>query len=113
MTQHGPNCTCGMQGKRVSLDKFIDMEKVKELRIINNRVDCANQALRASAIPDGVSDTKVKLFIAAAIEALADYTTLMSEWWDVVRAQYGFDDGINVYVDFKTGELYYFDTTTC
>ena len=110
---HGPNCTCGIQGARVSLGKYVDADKVKELRIINNRIDCANQALRASAIPDGVSDAKVKMFVAAAIEALADYNMLMSDWWDIARETYKFDEGVNVYVDFKTGELYYFDTKGC
>lgn len=91
---------------RKNLDITVDHEMVKSIKILTERINTANQGFRADAIPKDATEDQAKIFIKSVIEAITNYRQLQSDWWETVKTQYKLSDDLNIYVDFKTGELY-------
>lgn len=98
---------CGqIHNKRIDL-MLASKEDVDEFKLVQNKINCARQAVTPSAIPDGVDDNKVKLFVQAAIDSLASYQWLQQDLWARMIEKYDLPKDKNVYVDFGNGMFYY------
>lgn len=97
--------------KRVGFNVFVSQEEVAGLKLLNNKVDCARQALDPSNLQNCADKEKVSLFVGAVLESLASFTTMQREWWEAARTKLKavsdkISDNTDIYVDFGTGELY-------
>lgn len=84
-------------------------EDVDTLQLIQNKVNCAAQACRPDVIPDRVSEEKARWFIQAAIDSLANYRWLETDWWNTMRQKYNLPTDREIWVDFNTYEFYIFE----
>ena len=92
--------------KRVDLGIRISKEELDSLQLIQNKLNCAAQAARPEAIPDGISESKARIFIQAAIDSLASYRWLQKDWWDSIMIKYDTPKDKNINIDFNTNDLY-------
>jgi len=98
---------CGqVHGKRIDLNTICEKDDLDSLDLIRNKINCATQAVRPDAIPDGVSKEKAKLFIQSAIDSLGAYRWLENDWWKDIVKKYKLPQDKNVRIDFGTGMFY-------
>lgn len=101
---------CGeVHGVRKDLDIKTDKQDLDSFKLIQNKIACAKQAVSPSAIPDGVDESKVKLFIQSAIDSLANYQWLEQDLWNMIIEKYSLPKDKNVYLDFNDGSFYYLE----
>lgn len=91
------------------LNIFCTKEEIDSIQLIRNKIDCASQACRPDAIPDGINEIKAKWFIQSAIDSLASYRWIEQEWWKEIKKKYNLPLNINIWVDFETQEFYIFE----
>lgn len=106
------NCAmCSVnEGKvRKNLGVNVGPEMLKSINIIQNRLDCATQAMSPAAIPSNIDQNTISVFIRSAIEAVADYRLMQSDWWNTVKKEFNFADDVEVYIDLGSGEFYIFE----
>ena len=92
--------------KIVDLGAQCTESEVRELELIQTRVSCARQAMRADMIPPGTSEDIIRTFVQAAIESLAQYTWLEKKWWDEMKEKYNLPRDKNVWIDFNRRMFY-------
>ena len=102
------DCSCKTdEGKRVDLNIRVTEDEVNNIKLISNKVSCAEQAASPGAIPDGISSDKVTLFIKAALSYLGEIRSIRDYWWVEVKKTYGLTESKeDIWVDFDTGDLY-------
>jgi len=93
-------------GKRKNLGIICTEEELQTIQLIQNKISCASQAASPLSIPNGISEEKAKWYIQAAIDSLASYRWLESEWWKEMKLKYSLPQGHNVWIDFDTKEFY-------
>lgn len=81
-------------------------EHIDSLELIMNKIQCAKQASCIHAIPDDVPEQKVKWFVQAAIESLANYQWLEKDWWNQAKKVYALPQDKNIWIDFNSGDFY-------
>jgi hypothetical protein len=101
-------CNCNPSAKRIILGN-IEYDDLSKFELIVNKIDCARQAARPDAIPDGIDPDKAKLYIQAAIDSLATYTWLEKDMWKTVKEKYNLPKDKNVYADFIDSVFYYLE----
>ncbi|GBR76934.1 hypothetical protein NO2_1406 [Candidatus Termititenax persephonae] len=83
-------------------------EDTRNFEISVNKVNCAKQAARPGAVPEGASPDEAEKFIREAIFARADAQYLQDFFWRDLAWRYGIGtkDVSRLYVDFDAGELF-------
>lgn len=98
---------CGKKhGKRLDLKIFCTKEELDSINLIISKIQCANQAARPDAIPNGVAADKIRLFVQAAIDAKANYLWLEKDWWNNAIKKYALPQDKRVFIDFNSGVFY-------
>lgn len=92
--------------KRENLNLACSPEELDNMKLIQNKLSCANQAARPNAIPDNVSADKIDLFVKAALNTKAEALFLQQMWWEEMKKKYNLPPEQNVFLDFMNGSFY-------
>lgn len=91
--------------KRKDLAVKCTKEEFESMRLIRNRVICAQQVLNPRMVPqEGVTEDQVRLFVKGAIEAKAEAMFLEQDWWYEMNTKYKLPD--QTHLDLITGGFY-------
>lgn len=79
--------------------------------LIRNKMDCAMQAVKIGAIPEDpeINFKQIQAYYSAAINNLAEARFLEKSWWKDIFGKYNIENKKEVFIDFDTGELYFFE----
>jgi hypothetical protein len=84
--------------KLVSLGIPVPKDELDSLRIIINRINCADQALNPRNIPLDATQDQVNRYVVAQNAAKADGQWLEQDWWQRMQKKFSLPD--NATVDF-------------
>ncbi len=104
--------SCGKvheQGIRKDLGVKCDEGELNGIKIINNRMSCAIQALSPNAIPKDADEKNARIFVMAAMDYKAEIDWLSSSWWNEIIQKYNLSEkaeGKDVHIDFADGSFY-------
>lgn len=104
--------SCGKmhdQGTRKDLGIKCDDNELNGIKIINNRMSCAMQALNPNAIPKDVDEKNARIFVMAAMDYKAEIDWLNEKWWEEMIQKYNLNVKANskdIHIDFADGSFY-------
>jgi hypothetical protein len=102
------------QGIRKDLDIRCDGNELNEIKLIRNKVSCANQATDPRMlggifqnIPEeerANAEFIMKTYVKAALDSKSEAQFIEENWWSTMILKYKLTG--NVFIDFNTGDFY-------
>lgn len=102
----GSNCSCHKELDRKNLGIKVDQDELNSIILVNTKISCARQAATPAAIPDGVDEKHVRLYVKGALDALAEAQFLASTWWKSMQHKHQLPTDRHIHIDFQSGEFY-------
>ena len=101
---------CGKDHGTIELTGIkVDSEELQHIKIITNKIDCANQALAPSVVSNCTDKNQAAFYVVATITVLSTYQSFQRDWWNKILTKYIIGtafENLNIHIDFNTAELY-------